>query len=267
VNFYRRFPGDYLAKTQHLTVLEHGIYTLLLDTMYATEKPIQSREVAYRVCRVPENPLGFKRAETNGVLFADNLPQNHSCTASDVDKILDYFFILTKKGFINARFEKELNHMESRVNAARENGRMGGRPKKPTRLRVGYARQNPGKTSPEARSQKSEVAQTAPLVIPDWIPLQEWNDYIEMRQRIRKPATTQAMRLVINRLEKLWDQGDNPKAVLEQSIMQSWQGVFPVSNGNGNGRNGNGRPSPDQRAERNSKYLGLADPKVTIRTR
>jgi uncharacterized protein YdaU (DUF1376 family) len=52
VNFYKRYMGDYARDTAHLSLMEHGAYTMLLDTMYATEKPLPiDRPSLYRICR------------------------------------------------------------------------------------------------------------------------------------------------------------------------------------------------------------------------
>lgn len=55
-------------------------------------------------------------------------------------------------------------------------------------------------------------------------------DYVEMRKKIKKPiATDRAIELAMGNLEKL-SNGDNDVAIriLEQSIMNSWQGLFPL---------------------------------------
>ncbi len=64
--------------------------------------------------------------------------------------------------------------------------------------------------------------------LPDWVPADLWADYIDMRKKIRKPATERAMKLAIRDLEKMAREGQDPAAVLEQSILNSWQGLFPV---------------------------------------
>lgn len=52
MNYYRRYLGDYMSKTMHLSIMEHGVYTLLLDACYATEKPLPTDyDSLYRVCR------------------------------------------------------------------------------------------------------------------------------------------------------------------------------------------------------------------------
>jgi hypothetical protein len=70
------------------------------------------------------------------------------------------------------------------------------------------------------------VAKNAPFVLPEWIPEAAWNDYLDMRRRIRKPATRAAMQLAVDRLEKLADEGHPPRVVLEHSILNNYQGLF-----------------------------------------
>lgn len=63
---------------------------------------------------------------------------------------------------------------------------------------------------------------------PSWLPLDVFKDFIEMRKKIKKPMTDCAVKLAIKKLHKLKEEGHDPKAVLEQSIFRSWQGLFPV---------------------------------------
>jgi hypothetical protein len=83
---------------------------------------------------------------------------------------------------------------------------------------------------------KASVAKTAPFVLPEWVPVQEWNDWIEMRKLLKKPATRAAVQLALSKLEKWADEGQNPKLILEQSILHSWQGLFPLRVENNNGK-------------------------------
>lgn len=72
------------------------------------------------------------------------------------------------------------------------------------------------------------------FVLPDWIPQDAWDGYVEMRKQIKKPMTDRAKKLAIKELEKLDDEGHSPEAVLNQSVMNCWQGLFAPKNGNGN---------------------------------
>lgn len=55
-------------------------------------------------------------------------------------------------------------------------------------------------------------------------------DYVKMRKQIKAPMTDRAIELAIKKLENL-SGGDNDKAVaiLEQSIMNSWKGLFDLT--------------------------------------
>ena len=58
---------------------------------------------------------------------------------------------------------------------------------------------------------------------------QTFIDYVDMRKRIKAPMTDKAVKLAMNKLERL-SQGDNDKAIkiLEQSIINSWKGLFEL---------------------------------------
>jgi predicted phage replisome organizer len=58
---------------------------------------------------------------------------------------------------------------------------------------------------------------------------QTFTDYVEMRKKLKSPMTERAIQLAMNNLEKL-SGGDNDTAVqiLEQSVMNSWKGLFAL---------------------------------------
>lgn len=56
-----------------------------------------------------------------------------------------------------------------------------------------------------------------------------FNGFIEMRKKIRKPATDYAIQLILKQLEKLSNGDLDLKIkILEQSILNGWQDVFPL---------------------------------------
>lgn len=89
MNFYRRFPGDYLRDTTALTLQQHGIYTLLLDYQYSTERHITDLKEACRIVHA-RTPLARR----------------------DTEYVLVRHFVFSPDGWINKRFEKELNHFQ-----------------------------------------------------------------------------------------------------------------------------------------------------------
>lgn len=106
MNYYERHLGDYAKDTGHLSLLEHGVYTLLLDRYYATESGIPEDQ-AHRLARA-------------------RTPEERAA----VDAVLSDFFILKDGVWINRRVAEELEKANNRINAARENGKKGGNPKK-----------------------------------------------------------------------------------------------------------------------------------------
>ncbi len=109
MKFYKRFPGDIQIKTGHLTPAEFGCYDRLLDHYYATESAIPDGR-AYSICRA--------------VTKADR---------GAVDRVLAEFFMSTGDGWVQQRAEEMIAEAQPRIEAAKQNGKKGGRPKsKPT---------------------------------------------------------------------------------------------------------------------------------------
>jgi hypothetical protein len=84
----------------------------------------------------------------------------------------------------------------------------------------------------QIQKHKQEVNTAAP----DWVPFSAWQDFVEMRKKIKKPLTDKARILAWTLLAKLMAEGNDPIEVLNQSILNNWAGLFPV----GDRRNGNG---------------------------
>jgi len=101
VHYYQHNIGDYARDTGHLSVIEHGIYRLLLDWCYLNEKPITT-EQAMRIAR------GYQ-VETQSVLSE--------------------FFKLESDGWTHKRVIKEIDDYRVKAEKNRQNGAKGGRPK------------------------------------------------------------------------------------------------------------------------------------------
>jgi uncharacterized protein YdaU (DUF1376 family) len=102
VNYYERHLGDYAKDAGHLSMLEHGAYTLLLDRYYTTEQPIPADQ-AHRVCR----------ARTKEERAA-------------VDAVLAEFFVLVDGAWKSGRADREIaQYLETEPDreAKRENER------------------------------------------------------------------------------------------------------------------------------------------------
>lgn len=104
MNYYKRHIGDYAAKAGHLTPLEHGVYTLILDAYYNREQgPTEAEAIRWARARNPE--------ETQAV-----------------SSVLQEFFVLQDGQYIQGRVEEELAAAKAKAGRNREVGKLGGRP-------------------------------------------------------------------------------------------------------------------------------------------
>jgi len=85
----------------------------------------------------------------------------------------------------------------------------------------------PGNT--QSKVKESKVKNTiGSLTLPDWIPEKTWEEYLEMRKRIKKPLLEKSFPRVWKELDRLRGMGNSSEAVLNQSIINTWQGVFEI---------------------------------------
>jgi hypothetical protein len=83
------------------------------------------------------------------------------------------------------------------------------------------------------------------LALPDWLPVEPWEAFLEMRKKKGKPATDYAQKRLIGKLDGLKAEGFSPDKVLDQSTVNAWSDLFPVKASNGGS---NAAPRKSQRA-------------------
>ena len=115
-----------------------------------------------------------------------------------------------------------------------------------TAKRVAKHRKSNGKCNDEnvtealAREEKrreeknKEKDKGSTFVTPLWVDQQLWDDFIDMRKKIKKPATDRAKQLLINELKKLIEQGYSQQDVIGNSIRNGWQDFYAPKRMNGN---------------------------------
>lgn len=104
MNYYRRHIGDYIRDTAHLSLLEHGVYSRLLDVYYSRENGIPKDQAARLI----------------GARSPDELQA--------VEAVLSEFFQLTDGVWRQSRCDEEIELSHAKANQNRSNGKKGGRP-------------------------------------------------------------------------------------------------------------------------------------------
>lgn len=119
---------------------------------------------------------------------------------------------------------------------------------------------NPTSTSTNTNSKKANQKQkkppAAPLTLfepPDWVDSNAWKGFVEMRKKTRHPMTQRAAELVVAKLFKLRNAGQDPTQILDQSVRNDWRDVFPLREEQSNANNIRNRESTADRAARFAK--------------
>lgn len=131
MHYYQFNIADYRKDTTHLSMLEHGAYRQLLDWLYLSEQPIpRETEVVMRrlSARTEEERLA-------------------------IQTVLNEMFELTENGYIQTRCIDEIAIYHCKAGRARDNGKLGGRPKK-TKVVI---LDNPDVTQTKANSLTKEL--------------------------------------------------------------------------------------------------------------
>lgn len=82
----------------------------------------------------------------------------------------------------------------------------------------------PSKTKAKPRKNGHDVE---PLQLPEWIPLDQWQAWIEARTKKRNAPTQWAMKLAVIKLEHLRKDGHSVARILADSAFNGWAGLFP----------------------------------------
>jgi uncharacterized protein YdaU (DUF1376 family) len=174
VNFYKRFIGDIQAKTGNLSLAEFGAYDRLLDHYYSTEQPIPAdADECYRICRA------MSKEERKAV-----------------DKVIARFFERTDKGYVQSKAEEQIAAALPLIQAARENGKKGGRPKKPKTQTepAGFSKET--QSEPSSKASQSQISPSDEgegtrkrVVRPDDVTEQTWADWTQLRKTKRATVT------------------------------------------------------------------------------
>jgi len=123
------FTDDFIAGTQHLTNLEVGIYIRLLCWNWNK-----------KCVGIPSDNITYYR-----IASCHTHNEKEAC-----DNVLREFFILMETNkYQNAKQLEEYIYITRRMEASRENGRLGGRPKKPS--------QNPPTTTTTNTTKQTKI--------------------------------------------------------------------------------------------------------------
>jgi hypothetical protein len=116
--------------------------------------------------------------------------------------------------------------------------------------------QSQERNSSESPSKESQKRDTEPskepsryinnMISANWLPLDAWNGWIEMRHKMKKPLTDRAKERALKKLEKMYNEDQDITEVLDRSTMNGWTDLYEIkekTNGKAN-RTANSNGSP-----------------------
>jgi uncharacterized protein YdaU (DUF1376 family) len=199
MHYYQFNIGDYASHTRHLSPIEDIAYRRLLDLYYLHERPLNSglTSVARQI----------------------NLREYES----EIKSVLEEFFTLTDDGWINVRADKEIVHYRGKIEQASRAGRASAERRFNARSTDVQPTNN---HKPITNNQIKEKKVIVPAELPDWLNKTDWNDFVEMRKKLKKPMTDRAVKLMLSKLETMKNKGIDTSEVLQKSILANWSDVY-----------------------------------------
>ena len=170
MHYYKFNIADYRKDTGHLSTIEHGIYRQLIDWYYLDEQPIpEETQVVIRRLRLGSDEVNF------------------------LQNVLSDFFVLGKTGYTHKRIEVEIKDYQEQVEKNKNNGKLGGRPKKTQVVISGLpdeSQNNPNHKPLTINHKPIEKKTLGKRLASDFSFPKEWEDFCQQTRPELSPVKT-----------------------------------------------------------------------------
>lgn len=82
------------------------------------------------------------------------------------------------------------------------------------------------RTSKNLKTKPNGHAAEAALVLPDWVPKEQWNAWIDARKKRRNPPTAWALKLALVKLEHWREEGHSVSHILANAAFNGYAGLW-----------------------------------------
>lgn len=86
-------------------------------------------------------------------------------------------------------------------------------------------------STPERPTKKAKPAKNFAVIpdelLPEQVPVDAWRSYVEMREAIKSPMTVAAQTLLLTKVARLHDAGEDARELLELATVANWKSVYP----------------------------------------
>ena len=81
---------------------------------------------------------------------------------------------------------------------------------------------------PDVITPYSPPSKMGSIYIPDWMPLDAWYGWIDMRLKLKKPLTDRGYTRALSKLDKMRHAGQDIAEVLDRSTMNGWTDLYEI---------------------------------------
>jgi uncharacterized protein YdaU (DUF1376 family) len=189
------YPGDYLGGTMGFSLEQHGAYFLCLILQF-NSGPFTEQQAKSIVGDIWKQ-ISYKFKEKNGLFFSKRL-------AFEIEKRASYCD------------SRRLNRLKSKIKDEKHM-------KNICETSVEHMENENEDRNKDKNKDKNKIE------IPDHLK-EIWHRFLEMRKTLRKAPTQYAQELLIKKLYKLSPNAETQIKIIQQSIENSYQGLFPLKN-------------------------------------
>lgn len=235
MKFYKRDPDAALAGMVELTLQERGAYNSIIDLLYSRDGILaDDADLIRRALGCHGNEWRTVKATliAKGKLWVED----GYLKAKRVDSVIKEAgnFSETQRIRVGKRWETERKRT-GKYDKVELNQQS-----------INTKAEIPSTPTPTPTPKKEKAR--AEMALPEWLPIDAWTAFLEMRKKGKSTPTAYAIECLISDLERFRCAGDDPRAVLEASIKTGWRGLFALKNGkaNGNGRQESGHEQTER---------------------
>ena len=234
MHYFQFNIGDYASHTRHLTLMEDLAYRRLLDLYYMREGCL----------------VGDVADIARQIGMRDHAPE--------VAQVLSDFFISDGTNWRQERCDAEIQHFRQKSEKASNAGKASAQRRLNKRLTDVQPTNN---QQPITNNQETDITPHKPpkgqeIAIPDWMPRDAWDGWLQMRKQRKKPLTDRAATRAINKLDAMRQAGQDIAEVLDRSTLNGWTDLYEIKEQ----KNGNFAERKDGVAAEIDRMLGFGQP-------
>jgi len=192
-----------VADCVHLSDAEFGLYMRILIQTWRNPG-----------CRIPADSIWLARKFQRDYETA-------------ILPILEEFFSSTGNWWSQKRLSEQFNYVEDK--RKKQTVRANTRWNKEKDLFHGNAGKHAGGNAPKPKPilKEKNLTKKEEINLPDWMPLELWNAWLEVRKKRKAPNTSKALELAVKKLEEFRVAGYSVTALIESAVVSGWLSFTP----------------------------------------